>query len=126
MTDTVKSTIRHIALAIITPLLEKNVIKTFALDLPVVFSMSRVILLAFAVAMLHQIWLAGVAGWPEATLSVAIVLGLPILGALERVNPADVLELSKIVIARFGEGAARTEGSVYGQEPSKFDDHRKD
>ena len=34
-------------------LLEKNVIKTIALDIPVVFSMSRVIVLAFAVAMLH-------------------------------------------------------------------------
>ena len=60
--------------AALTPLLEKNVVKTIGLDVPVVFSMSRVIVLAFAVGMLRQLWRAGVAGWPEATLAIAIVL----------------------------------------------------
>ena len=83
------------ALAALTPLLEKNVTKTLALDAPVVFSMSRVIVLAFAVAMLRQIWRTGVDGWPEATLAVAIVLALPILGALERVSAEQVVDLAK-------------------------------
>lgn len=114
------------ALAALTPLLEKNVIKTLSLDVPVVFSMSRVIVLAFAAAMLRQIWRAGVAGWPDATLSIAIVLALPLLGALERVKPADAVELAKTLLARFGVGGVRHIGSVYSAEPSKFDDHRDD
>ena len=42
-------------MALITPLLEKNVLKTASLDVPIVFSMSRVVVLAFAVAMLRQV-----------------------------------------------------------------------
>ena len=40
-----------VVLAILSPLLEKNPLKTFMLDVPVVFSMSRLIVLAFAVAL---------------------------------------------------------------------------
>ena len=94
--------------------------------LPFVFSMSRLIVLAFAAAMLHQAWLAGIAGWPEATLSIAIVLALPILGALERARPADTIALAKALLGRFGTGATRHAGSLFGHEPSKFDDHRDD
>lgn len=120
--------LRTIALAALTPLLEKNLLKTVALDVPVVFSMSRVIVLAFATGMLRQVWRAGVAGWPEATLAIAIVLALPTLAALERLQPDDVLSLTKLLVARFGEGAVRTVASVYEapREPSKFDDHRND
>jgi hypothetical protein len=113
-------------LALLTPLLEKNVLKTLALDIPVVFSMSRVIVLAFALAMLRQIWRAGIAGWPDATLAIAIVLALPILAAIERASPADALELAKTLLGRFGVGAVRPAGSVYATEPSKYDDHRAD
>jgi hypothetical protein len=84
----------------LTPLLEKNVIKTCTLDVPVVFSMSRVIVLAFAVGMLKQIWHSGVAGWPDATLAIAIVLALPILGALERANAEQVVDLTKTLVER--------------------------
>ena len=121
-----RSAVRSAALAALTPLLEKNVIKTLSLDIPVVFSMSRVIVLAFAIALFRQIWKAGVAGWPDATLAIAIVLALPMLGALERVKPADALELAKSMISRFGIGGARPAGSVYSQQPSKLDDHRGD
>lgn len=120
------SSVRAILLAIVTPLLEKNVTKTLSLDIPVVFSMSRVIVMAFAVAMLRQIWRAGIAGWPEATLSIAIVLALPCLGALERVQAPDVVDLLKALIARFGIGAPRWMASAYAEDPSKFDDHRND
>jgi hypothetical protein len=119
---------RSVLYAVVTPLLEKNVMKTMATDAPVVFSMARVIVLGFAVAMLRQIWHAGVAGWPEATLSVAIVLSLPVLSALQHVKPSDVLELSKVLIGRFGIGGAGPWSMVHGPstEPSKFDDHRID
>jgi hypothetical protein len=117
-----------VALAIVTPLLEKNVLKTIPLDIPVIFSMSRVILLAFACAMLRQICRAGIAGWPEASLSIAIVLALPVFGALDKVKPADTLELAKVLLSRFGEGGVRRSASVYASsvEPSKYDDHRSD
>jgi hypothetical protein len=120
--------IRTILLAVLTPLLEKNVIKTLGVEAPVVFSMSRVIVLAFAVAMLHQIWHAGIAGWPEATLAIAIVLALPMLAALERVKPSEVVALAKTLVNRFGVGNTREMTSVYAEsaEPSKYDDHRAD
>ena len=93
---------RALCLAALTPLLEKNVSKTIALDIPVVFSMSRVIVLSFAVAMLRRVWHAGIAGWPDATLSIAIVLALPILGALERVSTEQMVDLTKTLVNRFG------------------------
>jgi hypothetical protein len=122
------TSVRTIMLVILTPLLEKNVIKTLGFDVPVVFSMSRVIVLAFAVAMLHQIWHAGIAGWPEATLAISIVLALPLLAALERVKPSEVVALARTLVNRFGVGSARAMTSVYSEnaEPSKYDDHRAD
>jgi hypothetical protein len=123
------SRLSAIAVASVTPLLEKNPLKTRAtraLGLPLVFSMARLIVLAFAVAMLHQIWFAGIAGWPDATLSIAVVLAMPTLSAMERVRPGQVLDLTKVLLNRFGEGAVRSIGSVYPTEPSKYDDHRND
>ena len=115
-----------IVLALLTPLLEKNPMKTLTLDIPFVFSMSRVIVLGFAIALLRQIWRAGIAGWPDATLSIAIVLALPIVGALDRATPRDILAFAQTVVGRFGIGATRAMGSIYAEEPSKFDDHRTD
>lgn len=121
------SALRTIALAILTPLLEKDITKTLTLNVPVVFSMGRVIVLAFATGMLRQIWRAGVAGWPEATLAIAIVLALPILGALDRVAPEQVVDLTKALVGRLGLGDVTPLGSAPGaREPSKFDDHRAD
>lgn len=120
--------VRSVAFALLTPLLEKNAVKTLTVEAPVVFSMSRVIVLAFAVSEVRQMWRAGVAGWPEATLAIAIVLALPLLGALERVRAADFVELAKTLVARFGVGGVRPLASVFdsSREPSKFDDHRND
>ena len=108
----------RIALTLLTPLLEKNVLKTITFDIPVVFSMSRVIVLAFAAAMIRQIWRTGISAWPDATLAIAVVLALPIVGALDRAKPLDVLSVAKTLLGRFGVGS--------GTEPSKFDDHRAD
>jgi peptidoglycan/LPS O-acetylase OafA/YrhL len=123
-----RSTFSAIALAAVTPLLEKNPAKTMALDVPVVFSMSRLIVLAFAAGMLRQIWSAGIAGWPDAMLATSIVLALPVLNALDRCTPEQVLALAGSFVGRFGEGAVRSMGSVYPapEEPSKYDDHRAD
>ena len=118
--------LRAASLIVLTPLLEKNVVKTLAVDVPFVYSMSRLIVLAFAAALLREIWHAGVAGWPEATLAISIVLAIPLLGALERVKPSDALELARSLLGRFGEGTVSRVTSVYDREPSKFDDHRDD
>ena len=115
-----------VVFAAVTPLLEKNVLKTLALDTPVVFSMSRVMVLAFGVALLRQIWTHAITGWPEATLAIAIVLATPILGALERVKPADVVEFAKTLVDRFGIGDVPQASVKYEVEPHKFDDHRED
>lgn len=117
---------RAVVLAAVTPLLEKNVAKTLSLDVPVVFSMTRVIVLAFAVVMLRAIWRAGAGDWPTATLSMAIVLAMPVLSAIERGKPGQVLELARTLIGRFGVGAVRPIPVDYTREPSKYDDHRGD
>jgi hypothetical protein len=126
----VLKTVRVLVLAIATPLLEKNASKTAAarsLNVPVVFSMARVIVLAFAISMVRQGWRVGIVGWPEATLSIAIVLAIPILGALQRVKPAEAVTLARELLARFGRGERRHGiESVLSGEPSKHDDQRED
>src|SRR5881227_1061273 len=118
--------LRTALLALITPLLEKNPVKTLAADTALVFSMTRLIWLAFAIACLRQIGAAGVAGWPEATLAIAIVLAPPLLSALERVDPRDVLSFGQVLLGRFGLGEARRLTSVYAEEPSIHDNHNPD
>jgi hypothetical protein len=86
--------LRSMALAALTPLLEKNVAKTFAVDVPLVFSMGRVVVLAFCIGMLRHIWQASVIGWPDATLAMAVVLALPVFSALDRVAPDRVVDLA--------------------------------
>jgi peptidoglycan/LPS O-acetylase OafA/YrhL len=110
-------------LVMLTPLLEKNVIKTAGVDVPLVFSMSRVIVLAFAFGMLHHIWRAPGLGWPEATLAISVVLALPLLNAVERAAPSKLLALASKLIGRFGIGSVLP---VSEGEPSKYDDHRAD
>ena len=118
--------VRAALLALVTPLLEKNPVKALAADTALVFSMTRLIWLAFAIACLRQIGAAGVAGWPEATLAIAIVLAPPLLSALERVEPKDVLSFGQVLLGRFGLGEARRLTSVYAEEPSPQDDHHAD
>ena len=114
-----------VLMAIITPLLEKNPAKALATPgSAFVFSMSRLIVLAFAGAMLRQVWYTGVNGWPDATLSIAIVLALPLLGALDRASPEQVLALGSALIGRFGVGDVRLAGAKYDGEPSHYDNHR--
>ena len=114
-----------VLMALVTPLLEKNPAKALATPASAfVFSMSRLIVLAFAGAMLRQMWHTGVGGWPDATLAIAIVLALPLLGALDRVSPEQVLALGGALVARFGIGEARVAGLSYNTEPNRFDNHR--
>jgi hypothetical protein len=114
-----------VLIAMITPLLEKNPAKALATPgSAFVFSMSQLIVLAFAAAMLRQVWHTGVNGWPDATLAIAIVLALPLLGALDRASPEQVLALGSAIIGRFGIGEARLSAWSYNGEPNRFDNHR--
>src|SRR5690348_10609577 len=89
-----RRSILAVLIAVTTPLLEKNPAKTRVHPrVRLVFSMSRAVVLAFACAMLRQIWLAGIAGWPESTLAIAVVLALPLVSALERVRPEQVVAM---------------------------------
>src|SRR5438309_7826917 len=114
-----------VLMSVITPLLEKNPAKALATPGGAfVFSMSRLIVLAFAAAMLRQVWHAGVGGWPDATLAIAIVLALPLLGALDRASPEQVLALGSALVGRFGIGDVSPPRWNYAVEPNRFDNHR--
>ena len=116
---------RAFVLALVTPLLEKNPCKTATFSLcyvPLVLSMARVIVLLFALAMLNQVLKAGVAGWPDATLCIAIVLALPLLNALDRVSAEQTIAVAKALFRRIGAGATRRVGSVFGSDPNRHDE----
>jgi hypothetical protein len=127
----------------LTPVLEKNVVKTLGHASPIVVSMSRLIAMAFAAVMLREFWRSGINGWPDATLGIATVLALPLMSNLERANPDEVLAVTRLLLARFGgvpSGPVIPSGAVVipseardlhvqvprNPEPSKFDDHRAD
>jgi hypothetical protein len=107
--------VKSAGIAAITPVLEKNVVKTMATDSPLVFSMSRLIAMVFAAVTLRQFWTTGVTTWPQATLGIATVLALPLMNSIEHADPDKVVALTRLLLARLG-----------GTEPSKFDDHTKD
>ena len=107
--------LRTVGTTALTPVLEKNVVKTMAIDSKLVLSMSRLIAVAFAVVTLKEFWHAGIEGWPDATLGIAVVLALPVMNAIGRANPDEVVALTRVLIARMGT-----------REPGKLDDHRYD
>ncbi len=72
---------------------------------PAVSAMSRVVILAFVVGMTRQLWQDCIAGWPVATLAIAVLLALPVIAALERAAPAQIIAL----LGRLG---PRTGGQV--------------
>ena len=96
--------LRTASLAAVTPLLEKNAVKILSTDVPIMFSMSRLVVLAFATGMMRQLWTIGIVGWPEATLSISVVLALPILGALDRATPEQVVDVTKALVGKLGVG----------------------
>lgn len=121
--------VQRVVEAVITPLLEKNPRKTVVLtanEFRMVISMSRVVVLCFAVVMLAQIRYAGVAGWPDATLCITVVLALPLLSALEKLPPDATLDTFTALLGRVGRGGVRSIGSVFGTGPRRDDDHRAD
>jgi hypothetical protein len=120
---------RVIVIALVTPLLEKNPMKTATFSfcyVPMVLSMARVIVLLFALRMLEQVKRGGVSGWPEATLCIAIVLALPILNALERVSARETIEVAKSLFGVIGRRNARQVAGGHHAEPREVDEQRED
>lgn len=105
----------------LSPLLEKQPLKLFAIKAPIVFSMTRLIPLGFSVAMIRQVWKAGVAGWPDAITIATCILALPLLEALSRVDPEKVLGFGEVLLNRFGVGDARKMGSVFTEIEKRRD-----
>jgi hypothetical protein len=107
--------VRGIGTTVLTPMLEKSAVKILGLESPLVVSMSRLIAVGFAAVMLKHFWQSGINGWPDATLGIATVLALPVMNAIQRANPDEVVALTRVLIARMST-----------PQPSKFDDHRSD
>lgn len=122
-----KLALKSIGLVLGTPLAEKNPLKVVTVaDVPVVLSMARLIIVAFAVVLIRYIALNGVVTWPVATLCIADILALPVVSRLEQLPPERAVELMQQVIGRFGVGAVGPMPLACAGEPSKFDDHRAD
>lgn len=102
-----------LAMAVLSPFLEKNPQKLLAVRAPVVFSMTRIVICAFSVAMFRQMWAAGIAGWPEATLCLSLVFANHIAAALEKLPAREVIAFGREIVSRFGVGGVRSVGSVY-------------
>jgi hypothetical protein len=120
---------RVIVIALVTPLLEKNPMKTATFSfyyVPMVLSMARVIVLLFALRMLDQVKRGGVSGWPEATLCIAIVLALPLLNALERVSARGTIEVANSLLGAIGRRAAPRVAGAHPAEPGEVDGQREE
>ena len=118
-----------VSVALSSPLLEKGAgltRATDALDLPVVLSMKRLIVLIFAVVVARQVAQAGVTDWPLATLAITTICALPLLAALEKADPADVLALVRTMLAKVTQQAGSVLKALDAIRPSKYDDHRND
>jgi hypothetical protein len=118
--------LKSAGLAALTPILEKNAVKVLAHESAVVVSMSRSIVLGFAVVFLRDAWNTGIDGWPDASLGIATVLALPLMNSLERIKPDQLFEVACMVVSKSSSRAVRAIGEEYDNLPSKFDDHRKD
>lgn len=98
--------VKSVGVAAITPVLEKNIVKTLATNSPLVVSMSRLIAVAFAVVTLRQFWHTGIASWPDAALGIATVLALPVMNSLEHADPDQILAVTRLLLARLGGASA--------------------
>lgn len=103
---------RGLLFVVVSCALEKNPTKLLAIEAPVIFSASRLVVLALAVAVVRRLWLPGAIGWPEATLGAVVAIALPVLDAFKRVEPSDVVALAKEVIQRLGIGDVSTAGKA--------------
>lgn len=89
---------------LLSPFAEKNPVKALSNVAPIVLSMSRVTVAVFTVVDAYRLATAKTIGWPEATLAIALVFALPILAALSKVSPSEVVAFGAKIVERFGVG----------------------
>jgi len=119
--------LKQILLIILSMVMEKNPQKVLSTQAPISLSMTRIVILAFAVGLFRQMWMAGIAGWPEATLCIALVFSNQLASALDKLPAKDVLDFGKAIVSRFGMGEVRQVGNLYPENlPSKYDDESQD
>ncbi len=116
--------LRAVVFVLLSPWAEKNSCRALSVDAPYVLSLSRCIVTAFSYGMYQQMVAVGIAGWPEATLCIALVYAIPILNALSQSKASDVLDFGKTLVNRFGVGEVRRVAALTAREPSKHDDER--
>lgn len=89
---------------LLSPFAEKNPVKALSSVAPIVLSMSRVTVAVFTAVDAYRLATAKSVGWPEATLAIALVFALPVLSALNKVSPQEVVAFGAKIIERFGVG----------------------
>lgn len=104
---------KHVVVFIVSWVVEKNPSKQLYAFSPVMMSMTRVTVAAFTIAMLHQIWYAGIVGWPESTFCIALVLALPLMSAFDKLGAGSVVDVFKTLLGRVGIGGTNEIGSAY-------------
>ena len=102
-----------VLLAVTTPPVEWNAANLVTIRAPIVLLTGRLVAVGFTVALLHQIWYAGVGGWLDATFSLSAVVALHIVGEPKRVSLADVVSLGGASLTRFCARRARTIANRY-------------
>ena len=66
---------------------------------------SRITVAVFTAVDASRLATAQTLGWPEVTLAIALVFALPVLAALNKVSPSEVVAFGGKILERFGVGA---------------------
>ena len=93
-----------VAAIVLSPIAEKNPVKALSSLAPIVLSMSRITVAVFTAVVAYRLANAATIGWPEATLAIALVFALPVLAALNKLSPSEVVAFGERIIERFGVG----------------------
>lgn len=99
-----RTTLLKILATLLSPFAEKNPVKALSSYAPLVLSMSRITVAVFTGVVSWRLAHAPTIGWPEATLAISLVFALPVLAALSKVSPSEVVAFGSKIIDRFGVG----------------------
>lgn len=95
----------HILAFIVSPISEKNPVKVLSSFAPIMLSGSRITVAVFTYVIARRLLETKVAiGWPESTMVLGLIFALPLLAALEKMSPADVVAFGTKIVERFGIG----------------------
>jgi hypothetical protein len=95
----------HVLAFLLSPWLEKNPMKLLTWLSPIMLSCARITVSVFTYVMARRLLDTKTAiGWPEMIGMIGLVFALPILAALEKVSPQDVIAFGAKIIERFGVG----------------------